>query len=95
MELAGNTFLVTGAASGLGAGVARALVAAGGRVLLADIDAAGGAALADELGKATQFVRTDVTAESEVERAIGAATDSFGPIAGVVQCAGILGAARI
>ncbi|HEX4143818.1 MAG TPA: SDR family NAD(P)-dependent oxidoreductase [Pirellulales bacterium] len=95
MQIQGNTFFVTGAASGLGAGVVRALVAAGGRVLLADVDAAAGAALAAELGPAAELVRTDVTSENDVQRAIDAARQSLGPLSGVVQCAGILGAARI
>jgi len=95
MQIEGNTFFITGAASGLGAGVARVLVAAGGRVLLADVDAAGGETLAAELGPAAEFVRTDVTQEHDVQRAIDAARQSLGPLSGVVQCAGILGAARI
>ncbi len=42
-----------------------------------------------------QFVRTDVTSEQDVGRAIDTAQKSLGPLSGVVQCAGILGAARI
>jgi NAD(P)-dependent dehydrogenase (short-subunit alcohol dehydrogenase family) len=95
MQIAGSTFFVTGAASGLGAGVARSLAAGGGKVLLADVDAAAGETLAAELGPAAQFVRTDVTSEVDVQRAIDSARQSLGPLSGVVQCAGILGASRI
>jgi NAD(P)-dependent dehydrogenase (short-subunit alcohol dehydrogenase family) len=94
MQISGNTFLVTGGASGLGAGVARSLTATGGKVLLADIDQAAGEALAAELGPQALFVRTDVTREDQVRQALEAA-QSLGLLAGVVQCAGILGAARI
>jgi NAD(P)-dependent dehydrogenase (short-subunit alcohol dehydrogenase family) len=75
--------------------VARALAEAGGRVLLADVDATAGAVLATELGPMAQFVQTDVTKEDDVQRAIDAARSALGPLSGVVQCAGILGAARI
>jgi NAD(P)-dependent dehydrogenase (short-subunit alcohol dehydrogenase family) len=95
MQIQGNTFLVTGAASGLGAGVARAFAAAGASVLLADVDASAGESLAAELGPRAQFFRTDVTQAADVERAIDGARQSLGPLSGVVQCAGILGAARI
>ncbi|TMG88772.1 MAG: SDR family NAD(P)-dependent oxidoreductase, partial [Betaproteobacteria bacterium] len=50
MQIAGNIFFVTGAASGLGAASARMIVANGGRVVLADISDAAGTALAAELG---------------------------------------------
>jgi len=50
LQIDGNTFFVTGAASGLGAASARMIVSNGGRVVLADIGDAGGTALAAELG---------------------------------------------
>jgi NAD(P)-dependent dehydrogenase (short-subunit alcohol dehydrogenase family) len=95
MQIAGNSFLITGAASGLGAGVARALSAAGAKVVLADVDLAGGERLAAELGDTARFARTDVTSEIEVAQTIELAGREFGSLSGVVQCAGILGAARI
>jgi NAD(P)-dependent dehydrogenase (short-subunit alcohol dehydrogenase family) len=49
MELKGSTFIVTGGASGLGAATARMSVAGGGSVVLADVNAEVGAALAAEL----------------------------------------------
>lgn len=50
MMLAGRTCLITGAAGGLGAAVARACAAQGARLVLADLDLAGAQAVADELG---------------------------------------------
>jgi NAD(P)-dependent dehydrogenase (short-subunit alcohol dehydrogenase family) len=95
MQLNGNTFLITGAASGLGEACARRLAAGGGRVVIADLNEQAGLALATELGNAAQFVRTDVTNPTDAQAAIDLAKREFGALHGLVQCAGILGAARI
>jgi len=95
MELAGQTFLITGGASGLGAGTARRLAAAGANVLVADLNAAAGEALAKSLGHQAEFISTDVTSEPSAQAAIDAAIQRFGALHGLVNCAGILGAARI
>jgi NAD(P)-dependent dehydrogenase (short-subunit alcohol dehydrogenase family) len=95
MQISGQTFLITGAASGLGAATARRLVAAGANVVLADLSAAAGAALAGELGEQALFVATDVTAEDSARAAVAAAAARFGVLQGLLNCAGILGAARI
>ncbi|MBN3821057.1 SDR family NAD(P)-dependent oxidoreductase, partial [Paraburkholderia sp. Se-20369] len=50
MEIRGNVFLITGGASGLGAGTARLLAQEGGTVVLADLNQAAGEALAHESG---------------------------------------------
>jgi 3(or 17)beta-hydroxysteroid dehydrogenase len=70
-RLAGKTAFVTGGASGLGEAIARRFVAEGATVIIADIDAAGGAALAAELGSAASFVRLDVTSEGDWLAALG------------------------
>lgn len=95
MQIQGHTFLVTGGASGLGAASVRRLVELGGRVVIADMNEAAGAALADELGDAARFHPTDVTSEFDVQGAIDLAVREFGSLDGLVQCAGVLGAARI
>ena len=64
MQIQNQVFVVTGAASGLGAATARRLVQAGGRVVLADVNEAAGQAVAAELGDNARFVRTDVTDEA-------------------------------
>lgn len=62
-DLSGKVALVTGAASGLGAACARELVAAGGAVLLTDIDVERAEAVAAELGDRAAAVAHDVTFE--------------------------------
>ena len=62
-RLAGKTALVTGGASGLGEAIVRRFVAEGANVVIADIDVAGGEALAAELGAAARFQTLDVTRE--------------------------------
>ena len=90
MQLAGSTFLVTGGASGLGAATVRSVVAAGGNAVIADLKDAEGHALAQALGKAARFVRTDVTDEASGKAAVQAAVDAFGGLQCLVNCAGIV-----
>ena len=59
MDISGSSAVVTGAASGIGAAVARRLAAAGATVVVADVQDDKGQALADELGGA--FAHVDVT----------------------------------
>jgi len=82
--------LVAGGASGLGEATARALVAAGARVVIADLNAEKGAALAAELGEGASFVEADVTDEVAVGAAVerAAATGEDG-LRVSVCCAGI------
>lgn len=72
-RLAGKRCLITGGASGLGAAMARAFVAEGAEVIVADIDAAAGAALAAELGAAGRFLPLDVTREESWDAAMAEA----------------------
>lgn len=64
-RLAGKRCFVTGGASGLGEAICRRFVAEGASVVIADIDAAAGTALAAELGAAARFVMLDVSAEEQ------------------------------
>jgi NAD(P)-dependent dehydrogenase (short-subunit alcohol dehydrogenase family) len=89
MQVKDHTFLVTGGSSGLGAACVRTLVAVGGNVIVADLNRAGGEALAAELGGKVRFVATDVTDEASTQNAVSAATSSFGGLHGLVNCAGI------
>jgi NAD(P)-dependent dehydrogenase (short-subunit alcohol dehydrogenase family) len=93
MDIAGNAFIVTGGASGLGAATARMLAAGGGKVVLADLQEAAGAALAAELGAGVRFVRCDITQEADAQAAVAAA-QGLGSLRGLVNCAGIAPAAK-
>lgn len=95
MQIAGNTFLVTGAASGLGAATARMFAGAGGNVVLADMNVAQGESVARELGNKTCFVRVDVTDEVDVQAAVRTAVERFGRLDGLVSCAGIVIGERV
>lgn len=95
MKISGNTFLIAGGGSGLGAACVRMLVEAGGQVVMVDVDEESGARLADELGDAARFCVADVTKGDEIAAAIEVARHFGGPLRGAINCAGILGAARV
>lgn len=87
--------LVTGGASGLGHAVAQRVVAEGGKVALLDVQEAAGDAAAQALGRAASFHRCDVTSETDVNAAAGAAHARMGGLNLVVNCAGVVGAGRV
>lgn len=90
-ELAGQVALVTGAARGIGAAVARLLAERGAALALLDIDGEALSALAAELGGPDLALplSIDVTDESAVERAVAAALERFGRIDVVSNNAGV------
>lgn len=90
MQPDGKAFVVTGGASGLGAAVARTLVSAGAKVVLADMNRSAGAALAAALGPSTRFAETNVADESSALAAVVLARQEFGALHGLVNCAGIV-----
>ena len=91
MDIAGKVFIVTGGASGLGEGTARMIVANGGQVVIADMQAEKGAAVAQELGGA--FVKCDVSNEADGQAVVAQAL-SMGKLMGLVNCAGIASAEK-
>ncbi|MDR0808061.1 MAG: SDR family NAD(P)-dependent oxidoreductase [Gemmobacter sp.] len=89
MQVKGETAIISGGASGLGAGTARALAAAGARVVLLDHNAAGAATLAAELdGRAFGLDVTDAAAAETV-------FDEIGPARILVNCAGVAPAKKM
>ena len=92
MKLNGTAAIISGGASGLGAGVARRLAAAGVVTVVADLNEEQGKAVAAETGGL--FVKTDVADENSVTAAVDAAAAQSVPLRIVVNCAGIGWAAR-
>ncbi len=90
-RLDGRVAVITGGASGIGAGTARRFVAEGARVVVADVQVDAGEALADELGDGAVFARTDVTSEDDVAAAVDLAVSQFGRLDVMFNNAGIVG----
>ncbi|MDQ5888218.1 MAG: hypothetical protein QG667_1511, partial [Pseudomonadota bacterium] len=93
MQLTNLPAVITGGASGLGAGAARVLAAAGAKVALLDLQMDKARALAAELGGIA--VECDVSSASSAETAMAAVMAQLGPCAVAVNCAGIATANRI
>ena len=94
MNIAGKVALVTGGASGLGLATVKQLHADGAKVVIVDLPSSNGKAVAEELGGSAVFVPTDVTDEEQVQAAVDTAA-GLGPLAVVVNCAGIGNAFRV
>ena len=86
MEITGSSAIVTGGASGIGEACARALAAKGATVVIADLNAEKGEALAKELGGV--FVSVDVTNTDDLKRAVEQA-DDLAPLRVLINSAGI------
>ncbi len=91
MDIAGKVFIVTGGASGLGEGTARMLAAAGGKVVVADLQVEAGQAVAAAIGGV--FVKCDVSQEADGQAVVAAAL-GLGKLVGLVNCAGIAPAVK-
>ena len=87
MRLGGKTAIVTGGASGFGAGIVEKFVAEGARVMIADINEEGAQAMAEEVGGLAQHV--DVSDGASVRAMIGAAQAAWGQVDILVNNAGI------
>jgi NAD(P)-dependent dehydrogenase (short-subunit alcohol dehydrogenase family) len=89
MKVEGASALVVGGASGLGAASARALHERGASVVIADLNAEKGEALASELGDRASFVEANVMEPEPVQAAVDAAAGADGGLRISVCCAGI------
>lgn len=89
MRLKNKTAIVTGGASGFGAGIVRKFLAEGARVMIADINGDGAKALADELGSACIAQMVDVSDGPSVEAMMKAAIAEYGKLDIVVNNAGV------
>jgi rhamnulose-1-phosphate aldolase/alcohol dehydrogenase len=94
-ELQGKVALVTGAAGGIGRAIVEVLSRAGACVVAFDLDEAGAVDAVERLGDSGVAVGGDVTSESDVRDAFGAAVDAFGGVDIVVSNAGIASSAPI
>ena len=87
MQIKDSVYVVTGGASGLGAATATIAAASGAKVVIADLNAEMGEALAKQIGGT--FVKCDVTSEADGQLAIDTAVKTYGAIHVLVNCAGI------
>ena len=95
MQIANKNFIVSGAASGLGAATAEMLIGAGAQVMLVDLNAEAVAAKAQALGDKARFAVADISQEAPAKAAVDAAVSTFGSLHGLVNCAGIVGAEKV
>lgn len=89
MRLEGKTAIVTGGASGFGAGIVRKFVAEGARVMIADINGEAATALAAEIGDAAVAQTVDVGKGASVDAMAAAALDRLGQVDILVNNAGV------
>ena len=95
MRLDGKTALITGSARGIGLAFAKAYVAEGANVVIADINAAAAQAAAAEIGDKALAVAMNVTDQASIDAGIAKAADHFGQIDILINNAAIFTAAPI
>lgn len=95
MRVADAVAVVTGGASGLGAGAVRMLAEGGARALIADLPSSPGAELAAELGTSVSFLPTDVTVPEQVAAALEHVVALHGRLDVTINCAGVSPSHRV
>ncbi len=93
-KLDGKAAVVTGGSSGIGEASVRLFAQEGCRVVIADRDVAAGERLAEELGDAALFQRTDVSSEADMRAVVDRAVDAFGRLDCLFGNAGVSGDLR-
>ena len=88
MRLKDKVAIITGAASGFGAEIARVYAREGARVVIADLNEAGAQAVAAGIGPAAVGIKCDVTKRADIDHAVKTAVDKFGTVDIVVNNAG-------
>lgn len=88
MRLENKVAIITGAASGFGEGMAKRFAEEGAKVVVADLNAKGAERVADEIGRAAIWTRTDVSTRSEFDAMVHAARSAFGRIDIMINNAG-------
>jgi NAD(P)-dependent dehydrogenase (short-subunit alcohol dehydrogenase family) len=91
-ELVGRIAIVTGGAAGIGRGIVESFVREGAKVVIADVVAERGEALAAMLGPAARFKRADVSKPEDVQAVVDTAVAEFGGLHIMVNNAGVSGA---
>jgi len=94
MQIENQAFLIAGGGSGLGAATAKRLFSEGARVVIADVNDAGGW-VAKQFGQQGRFIRTDVADEAQVQAAVDLCVSAFGAIHGAINCAGVAPGERV
>ena len=94
MQIKDKLFVVTGAASGLGAATAEMLVHEGAKVLIVDLNQEAGEQFANFLGPNAKFIQADVSSEESAKQVFKLAKD-LGELRGLVNCAGIAPAVKV
>ena len=80
MDVAGKVAIVTGGGGGIGAAIAHALVDAGARVVVTDLDESGARAVAEELGDSATALAGDASSDEHIDAAVRLAENTFGPV---------------
>ena len=92
-RLDGKVAVITGGSAGIGRGTVERFVAEGAKVLVADVQVERGEELAHSLGEDCGFVRTDVSSEADIERAVDLAVERYGRLDCLFSNAGYVGVA--
>ena len=80
MDVAGKVAIVTGGGGGIGAAIAHALVDAGARVVVTDLDESGARAVAEELGDSATALAGDASSDEHIDAAVRLSENTFGPV---------------